>query len=64
MSNRYKGLTKGDERALAALNRKALPPGIRATKAMRFTLPTALADRLEAMTKAERDELMRAALEH
>lgn len=39
-----------------------LPEGYRPTKAMRFTLPEALADRLEAMPKAERDELMRKAL--
>lgn len=34
---------------------KPLAEGVRATKAMRFTLPDALADRLEAMTKTERD---------
>lgn len=38
------------------------PPGYRPTKAIRFTLPAPLADKLEAMTKQERDELLRQAL--
>ena len=41
-----------------------LPEGVRSTRAMRFTLPDALADRLEQMTKAERDAFMREALNH
>jgi|GEM_PF-3363027 len=59
-ASRTKGLTKGDARALAALGVEALPAGVRSTKAMRFTLPLALAAKLEAMSKAERD----AALKH
>lgn len=42
---------------------EALPEGVIATKAMRFTLPEPLAKRLEAMSKAERDTLVREALE-
>ena len=58
-NNRYRGLRPNPE----ALGHKPLPPGLRRTKAMRFTLPTDLADRLDAMTKAERDEAMRLGLE-
>lgn len=35
-----------------------LPSTHRPTKALRFTLPVELADRLEAMSKAERDALL------
>lgn len=40
-----------------------LPEGTRFTKAIRFTLPEPLAKRLEVMPKAERDALVRQALE-
>lgn len=43
--------------------RPPLPEGVRSTRALRFTLPEALADRLEEMSKLERDELVRRALE-
>jgi hypothetical protein len=62
IKSQYRGLTKGNRIALEALGREPLPQGTRATKAMRFTLPDELADRLEAMTKAERDRLIQNAL--
>jgi hypothetical protein len=54
----YRGLRPNPE----ALGVTPLPSGMRATKAMRFTLPDALAEKLEAMTKAERDALIKKAL--
>ena len=39
-----------------------LPSGVRFTKPIRFTLPVELADQLESLPKAERDQLMRTAL--
>jgi hypothetical protein len=55
---RHRGLRPNPEN----LGVEVLPEGIRATKAMRFTLPDELADKLEAMNKIERDELMKKAL--
>jgi hypothetical protein len=48
--------------ALARVNSERRVEGARPTKALRFTLPEPLADKLEAMTKAERDALMAQAL--
>jgi hypothetical protein len=56
--NQYRGLKPNPQN----LGVEVLPEGIRATKAMRFTLPDELADQLETMSKMERDELMKKAL--
>lgn len=48
----------------ANIGRDVLPEGVRYTKPIRFTLPEALAARLEAMPKADRDALIREALNH
>lgn len=53
--SKYSGLTKGDDRALKALGVDRPPPGSRPTKALRFTLPNELVEKLEAMSKPERD---------
>lgn len=58
MKPQYRGLRLNPQN----LGVEVLPEGIRATKAMRFTLPDELADQLEAMSKIERDELMKKAL--
>lgn len=60
--SKYDGLTKGDERALKALGVKRLPSGERATKPFRFTLPIEVAEQFEAMSKAERDALVKNAI--
>jgi hypothetical protein len=61
--SRLRGLTKGNAAALEALGVDPLPIGVRPTKAMRFTLPTALADKLESLPKQERDNLLKSFLE-
>lgn len=47
---------------LQALGLTQLPDGVRITKAMRFTLPEKLADKLEAMQKKDKDQLLFTAL--
>lgn len=63
MKNQFKGLTKGNAKALKALGVTKIKDGFRSTKAFRFTLPIDLAVMLESMTKEERDSLLIKTLE-